>query len=606
MDLQTIPADIRGRIEAALSPRFDESWRREIQDLVAAGNVEELKDRFYTDLEFGTGGMRGLIAAGLNRMNRWTVGRATQGLANYVRSTLPAGVEPRAVICRDSRRMSREFAETAACVLAANGFTVYFFDDLRPTPELSFAIRYYSAHTGVMITASHNPPEYNGYKAYWSDGGQVVPPHDAGIIREVKAVEFPEGIRSGDFARFLSDGRIVIAGGEVDEAYLQAVLRQLRQPELCRQSGGELKILYTPLHGAGIKGVPPAMKRAGFTNFHVLESQAQPDGEFPTVRYPNPEDPEALTLLLEEGRRIQADIVLASDPDSDRMAVGVRDPKSGEITVLSGNQTGCLMLDYLARQDRDKGRLPANAAIVTTIVSTPLALDIARDLGVTPVEVLTGFKYMAEKIRQWHDEADGQPYSYLFGFEESIGYLPGIEVRDKDGVMASVLIAEIALTEKLSGRTLVDRLNDIYLRYGLYADLTHSITIKGLSGMQQIAAIMDELEKTPLSSINGSPVARIVNVRTGQILDGRTGRQIATVDLPRSRVLVFEAENGTKVIARPSGTEPKIKFYFFVCDRTAKGAPVESLPNRQEALRRKLNAVVEDFLGRIKNLKRDR
>lgn len=598
-----IPQDIQSRIDAALSPKFDAAWRDEIQALVDAGNEEELKDRFFTDLEFGTGGMRGLIAAGINRMNKYTVGRATQGLATYVKRALPDVVELKAVISRDSRRMSREFAETTACVFAANGFTVYFFDDLRPTPELSFAIRYFKAHTGVMVTASHNPPEYNGYKVYWGDGAQVVPPHDKGIIDEVKSVALPDGIKSGDFAKFVSEKKIVIAGGDVDSAYMDVVMRQMRRLDLCREKGGAVKILYTPMHGAGIKGVPPAMKKAGFSNFHVLEAQAEPNGEFPTVRYPNPEDPAALTLLLAEARRIEADIAIASDPDADRMCVSARDSKTGEFKTFSGNETGCLFTYYLAKTDKELGRLPKNAAMVTTIVSTNLASVIARDLGVEPVEVLTGFKYMGEKIREWHDEADAQPYSYLFGFEESIGYLPGTEVRDKDGVTASALIGEMALVEKLNGRTLVDLMDEIYLRYGLFSDVTHSFTIKGISGMQQIAQIMEELEQTPPKEIKGSPIAKIGNIRTGQKIDAKTGKVIGKIDLPKSKVLVFEAENGNKVIARPSGTEPKIKFYFFVNEPKAKGAKPQDLPRIKAELQQELGAICQDFLGKIKNLK---
>ncbi|MBQ4355272.1 MAG: phospho-sugar mutase [Bacteroidales bacterium] len=531
-----------------LSEKYDESTRNEVRRLMEQ-DPAELTESFYRTLEFGTGGLRGIMGVGSNRMNKYTVGAATQGLANYLKKNCP-GEELKVVVSHDSRNNSRFFAEVTAQVMAANGIVCYLFEDLRPTPELSFAVRHLHCQSGVMVTASHNPKEYNGYKVYWGDGGQIVPPHDKGIIDEVNAVTSVDQIRWDG-----GEERIHIISKEVDEPYLTLVKSLSLNPEAIARHH-DLNIVYTPLHGTGITMVPEALRRYGFTNVHVLEAQRQPDGDFPTVASPNPEERSAMELAMKKADEIGADLVLATDPDADRVGIAVRNPQ-GEIVLLNGNMTGSLLVDYVLSQWKQRGKLTGKEFTVKTIVTTELIRDIATGYGLPCYDVLTGFKYIAETIK------NEKGRTFIVGGEESYGYLIGDFVRDKDAVSACCMIAEMAAALADEGKTPYRRLQELYVEHGFYREELLSITKKGQSGAAEIQQMMADFRQTPPTQINGSPVCMVMDYQTRRCTDCTTG-ETTPIDLPKSNVLQFFTLDGTKVTARPSGTEPKIKFYFGV------------------------------------------
>ena len=550
-------------------PVFDEETRRELS---ALADEKEIEDRFYKTLTFGTGGLRGVIGAGTNRMNIYTVGKATQGLADFINSETADGS---VAIAYDSRRMSSEFALRAACILAANGIRAYLFESLRPTPELSFAVRYLHATAGIVITASHNPPQYNGYKVYWSDGGQIVPPYDKKIIDRVNAVSDYGAVRTMSEAEAKRQGMIEVIGKEVDDAYMDALKRVVLRPEVIRKMAKDIKIVYTPLNGTGYMPVTRVLKELGFENVRVVPQQAQPDGNFPTLRYPNPEDPAAFALALELAEQTDADIVLATDPDADRLGVYAKDGATGRYMPFTGNMSGLLIAEYELSQREALGLLPADradGALVTTIVSSNMAYPLARAYGLTVIEVLTGFKYIGEQIRLFEEAAaanGGAPdhtkgaYEYEFGFEESYGCLVGTHARDKDAVVAVMALCEAAAYYKSQGMTLCDQMRVIYEKYGFYREALESVTIPGAEGAAKIEAIISDLRKNAPREIGGQKVLALRDYRAGTRTSLAEGT-VTRLALPQSNVLYFELENDGWCCVRPSGTEPKIKFYFGV------------------------------------------
>lgn len=550
-------------------PVFDEETRRELS---ALADEKEIEDRFYKTLTFGTGGLRGVIGAGTNRMNIYTVGKATQGLADFINSETADGS---VAIAYDSRRMSSEFALRAACILAANGIRAYLFESLRPTPELSFAVRYLHATAGIVITASHNPPQYNGYKVYWSDGGQIVPPYDKKIIDRVNAVSDYGAVCTMSEAEAKRQGMIEVIGKEVDDAYMDALKRVVLRPEVIRKMAKDIKIVYTPLNGTGYMPVTRVLKELGFENVRVVPQQAQPDGNFPTLRYPNPEDPAAFALALELAEQTDADIVLATDPDADRLGVYAKDGATGRYMPFTGNMSGLLIAEYELSQREALGLLPADradGALVTTIVSSNMAYPLARAYGLTVIEVLTGFKYIGEQIRLFEEAAaanGGAPdhtkgaYEYEFGFEESYGCLVGTHARDKDAVVAVMALCEAAAYYKSQGMTLCDQMRVIYEKYGFYREALESVTIPGAEGAAKIEAIISDLRKNAPREIGGQKVLALRDYRAGTRTSLPDGR-VTELALPQSNVLYFELEEDGWCCVRPSGTEPKIKFYFGV------------------------------------------
>jgi phosphoglucomutase len=525
-----------------------------------------IEDAFYRDLDFGTGGLRGVMGPGTNRMNRVMIARATQGLVNYVLSS-PAGRDGSICIAHDSRLRSSEFAREAARVVAGNGLKAYLFEDLRPTPELSFAVRRLRATAGVVITASHNPKEYNGYKVYWSDGGQVVPPHDRGIIQQVREITGSDKIRLTDFADAVKLGKIEILGRKIDYEYLEAMDTCRLHHELCESRGGELKIVFTPLHGTGGTLVPRALERWGFSEVTMVPDQAEPDGYFPTVKSPNPEERAAMELGLALAREEAADLVMATDPDADRVGVAVA--HGGDFVLLSGNQVAALLAYHVCESRKEQGRLPADGVIVKTIVTSELVAAVARDYGVEVEDCLTGFKYIGELIQRY--EELGQPgdpvKTFLMGCEESYGYLVGTHARDKDAVVAACAMAELALWAKTRSKTLVDLLHELYLRHGVFVESQLSRQLPGIAGMQQIGGLMESLRNDPPAEIAGITVSALTDIENNVHRDLQTGATSPGPGLPESNVLIFELAEGSRVVARPSGTEPKIKFYFMVVDR---------------------------------------
>lgn len=542
--------NIKEKANQWLNSNIDEESKAAIEHLLKSQDSAELDDAFYKDLEFGTGGLRGVMGVGSNRINKYTVGMATQGLSNYLLKTYP-DQEIKVAIAHDNRNNSRKFAEVTAAVFSANGIHVYFFDDLRPTPELSFAIRKLDCHSGVVVTASHNPKEYNGYKAYWNDGGQLVPPHDKNVIEEVSRIE---GINAVNFDK--DESKIQIIGKEIDEQYLQKLKSISLSPEAVKNQH-DLKIVFTPIHGTGIKLIPQALERLGFTNVHLVEEQATPDGNFPTVVYPNPEESEALSLALEKAKSVDADLLMGTDPDADRVGIAVKNQK-GEFQLLNGNQTGSMLIHYLLKKWKENGKLTGEQFVAKTIVTTDLIAHIARDYQVDCYDTLTGFKYIAELIR----EKEGMQ-QFIGGGEESYGYLIGDFVRDKDAVGSCAMIAEMAAYVKDQGKSLFDFLLETYEQYGLYQEKLISLTKKGKSGVEEIQKMMRELRSNPPETIVGEKVVKIVDYLEGTEKDMLTGDQ-KPIDFPESDVLQFFTEKGTKISARPSGTEPKIKFYFSV------------------------------------------
>lgn len=542
-------AAIQSKVDLWLKGNYDQATKDEINRLKAE-NPTELTESFYRSLEFGTGGLRGIMGVGTNRMNKYTVGMATQGYANYLKKSFP-GREIRVAIAHDSRNNSRFFAETTANVFAANGIKVFLFQSLRPTPELSFTIRQLHCQGGVVCTASHNPKEYNGYKAYWDDGGQLVPPHDKNVIKEVEKIASVDEVKWGG-----GEANITMIGKDIDEAYIAMVKDLSVYPEIIEKQHN-LRIVYTPIHGTGIKLVPEVLQRFGFSNVHVVDEQATPDGNFPTVIYPNPEESEAMSIGLKKAKQIDADILLGTDPDADRVGIGVKD-KRGEWVLMNGNQTAVLAFNYMIEARKVKGLAQPNDMVVKTIVTTDLIDEIAARNDVKCYNVLTGFKYIAELIK----EKEGSEH-YVIGGEESYGLMIGDRLRDKDAVSAVALLCEMAAYEKDKGRSLYDKLIELYVQYGFYKESLISITKKGMNGQKEIADMMSAYRSNPPATINGSPVVQLLDYELGSGKNLQTGEKWK-IGLPQSNVLQFILADGSKISARPSGTEPKIKFYFSV------------------------------------------
>ena len=545
----TMNSAIEEKINSWLQGPYDEATKVTIREMQVT-QPDELADSFYRNLEFGTGGLRGIMGVGSNRINKYTIGMATQGFSNYLKKTY--GDAPVSVaIAHDSRNNSRFFAETTAHVFAANGIQVYLFESLRPTPELSFAIRQLHCKAGVVCTASHNPKEYNGYKAYWNDGGQLVPPHDVNVIKEVEAIQSISEVKFSG-----GEHLIQLIGKEMDEAYLQMVKSLSVYPEVIQQQS-DLKIVYTPIHGTGIQLVPDVLKLYGFKQVTIVEEQATPDGNFPTVHYPNPEESETMQMGLQKAKELDADILLGTDPDADRVGIGVKD-NNGNWILMNGNQTAVLAFSYLMEARKAKGIATPDDMVITTIVTTEMINRVAEQNGVACLNVLTGFKWIAEKIK----ELEGKK-NYVIGGEESFGLMIGSLIRDKDAVSAVALLCEMAAYEKSKGKTLFEKLIELYIQYGFFYESLISITKKGMNGQKEIAEMMETYRQQPPSLLAGSPVVSLLDYQLQQATNLVTGEKIP-IQLPKSNVLQFITADGSKISARPSGTEPKIKFYFSV------------------------------------------
>ena len=538
---------------------FDDGTRNEIKQLIDAKNNDELSERFYRDLEFGTGGLRGILGAGTNRMNIYNVRKASHALALYIKENIPADVENRVAVSYDSRRYSREFAEATAEVMAGHGIRCYITKELRPTPMLSYMVRHFACQGGVCVTASHNPPDYNGYKVYWQTGGQIVPPHDKGIIALYQSCREYDEIPVTSFKKGLESGLIKEVGEEFDEIYFEKVASLATH----RQTA-PLKIVYTPLHGTGAYPVVSCLKRFGFDDVLLVKEQAQPNGDFPTVAYPNPEDPDALEMAIALAKKEDADLVLASDPDADR--IGIAFKENGSYTMLNGNQIGSLLVDYVLSSSKASGRLPENPLVIKTVVTTDLQTDIAAYYGAECLETLTGFKWICQLIDDIETGAVTPHRNYVCGGEESFGFLAGDFVRDKDAVSASCIAAEMVSYYKSQGKTLTQVLDSIFRRHGVYQESLKTVTLPGRQGVEKISSIMGELRKNPPSVIDGTKVTKFKDLLNSKVYKmGSEGFVDAgAITLPSSNVLQFELEDGSKISARPSGTEPKIKFYFSV------------------------------------------
>ena len=566
--------------EWSTSPIFDEETRKEL--LTIAGNEEEIKDRFYKDLEFGTAGMRGVIGNGTNRMNIYTVTKATQGLANYI---LRKGTENKGVvIAYDSRNMSPEFSKATALCLNANGIKTYIFDSLRPVPELSFAVRELGCTAGIMITASHNPPEYNGYKVYWDDGAQIVEPHASEIITEVNKVKDYSLIRSITLEESKKLRLYNVIGPAMDKLYLNAIKKQVLNPEIIKEVEKDLKIVYTPLHGTGNIPVQTVLADLGFSNVYVVPEQELPNGSFPTVDYPNPEDIKAFDLALKLAEKEDADVVLATDPDADRLGVLAKDSKTGKYMPFTGNMSGLLIAEYILSQKKAKKILPKNGALISTIVSSNLAIAIAKEYNVDFIEVLTGFKYIGEQIRKFEKN---KSHEYLFGYEESYGCLVGTHARDKDAITAVMILCEAAAFYKKQGLTLWDQMIKIYEKYGFYKEGISTITLKGADGATKMKELLDSVRKNPPKQLGGYKVTRIRDYQSGEILDVETGKKSKT-NLPKSNVLYYDLEDSAWCCVRPSGTEPKVKFYMGV-----KGDSLNDSEKKLEKVRKSMMNLAE-------------
>lgn len=565
---------------------FDEATRAELKAI--EGNDKEIQERFYKDLEFGTGGLRGIIGAGTNRLNIYTVSKATQGFANYIIKQGEEAVKKGVAIAFDSRRMSPEFAEITALVLNGNGIKTYIYPSLRPTPMLSFAVRELNCTGGVVITASHNPPEYNGYKVYWADGGQVPYPRDEAIIEEVNAVTDFHTIKTANKDEAVKAGLFNVIGEEVDEAFDKNVLAQIVNPEIIKEQH-DLKIVYTPIHGSGNKPVRRVLKKAGFENVTVVPEQELPDSEFTTVGYPNPENPAVFELAIKLAEKIDADIILGTDPDCDRVGAVVK-TKDGSYTVLTGNMTGTLICNYICSQEAKLGTLPKNGALVSTIVSSEMTKAIAKKYNLAYFDVLTGFKYIGEKIKEFEQTGE---YQYVFGFEESYGCLSGTYARDKDAVVASLLICEMAAYYKSRGMSLYDGLMELYDTYGVYKEIIHSITLKGIEGIENMKKIMDTLRKDAPSEIAGVKVTETRDYLEDKIVDVATGK-VSPTNLPKSNVLYFTLADDTWFCVRPSGTEPKIKIYFGTKADTVENAE-KKIATAQDGIMKVVNSVLGEF-----------
>ena len=570
--------EVRKKAEDWLQSNIDQESKDQIQAMLDADDQSELIDSFYKDLEFGTGGLRGIMGIGSNRMNKYTLGKATQGLSNYLIKAFP-GQDVSVAIAHDSRNNSAFFAETTASIFSANGIKVYFFTDLRPTPELSFAIRYLGCQSGVVLTASHNPKEYNGYKAYWDDGAQVTPPHDVNVIDEVNT------IASIDDVKFTKNAALIVEiGEEIDEKYLEQVKGlSLSQSIIKKQK--DLKIVYSPIHGTGITLVPEILKRFGFENVHIVKEQSTPDGNFPTVVYPNPEEAEAMSLALQQAKAIDADLIMATDPDADRVGIGAKN-SHGVFQLINGNQAASLLIYYMLKIWSEKDKLDGGQFVIKTIVTTDLIMDIAKKFGVDSYETLTGFKYIAAVIK----DLEGKK-KFIVGGEESYGYLIGDFVRDKDAIASCAMLAEMAAWAKENGMSIFDLLAEVYKEFGFYQESLLSITRKGKSGAEEIEEMMKNMRANPPKTIHGSPVVKVFDYQSSEVTDLGTGSTVK-LDFPTSNVLQYTTEDGTKISARPSGTEPKIKFYFSV------KAPLETkndFDKVQESLNKKIENIIEEL-----------
>jgi phosphoglucomutase len=568
---------IQQKIATWLTGNYDETTKQSILEM-QSHNPAALEESFYKNLEFGTGGLRGIMGVGTNRINKYTIGMATQGFSNYLLKVYP-NETILVAIGYDSRNNSKFFAETTAQVFAANGIIVYLFEALRPTPELSFAIRYLGCKAGVVCTASHNPKEYNGYKAYWNDGGQLVPPHDKNVIAEVEAIKSVDEVKWNG-----GEANIKLLGQDMDEAYIKMVKSLSVYPEVIEQQQ-DLKIVYTPIHGTGITLLPKLLKEFGFINVHVVEEQANPDGNFPTVNYPNPEESETMDIGLKKAKQLDADILLGTDPDADRVGIGVKNHK-GDWVLLNGNQTAVLACAYMIEARKAKGIAQPNDMVITTIVTTEMINEVAKENNVACYNVLTGFKWIAELIK----EKEGTE-NYVIGGEESFGLMIGDQIRDKDAISASALLCEMAAYEKSKGKTLFDKLIELYIQYGFYYETLISLTKNGMDGQQVIAKMMDEYRQAPPMLINGSKVTCLLdyllqkgtNLLTGDSWD---------IHLPKSNVLQFITEDGSKISARPSGTEPKIKYYFSVKTNLASK---DAFEEKYSLLQQKINGIITDM-----------
>lgn len=570
-------AAIREKVDSWLNGNYDATFKEYIRT-IEKENPAELADAFYRNLEFGTGGLRGIMGIGTNRMNKYTVGMATQGYANYLRQSFP-NQEVKVAIAHDCRNNSRLFAEITANVFAANGIKVFLFESLRPTPELSFTIRHLKCQGGVVCTASHNPKEYNGYKAYWDDGGQMVPPHDKNVIKEVEKIASVDEVKWNG-----GESNITLIGKEMDEVYMQMVKGLSVYPEVIKKQH-DLTIVYTSIHGTGIVLMPEVLKRFGFTNVNIVQEQAVPDGNFPTVVYPNPEESEAMSIGLRQAKKLNADILLGTDPDSDRVGIGVKD-KNGEWVLMNGNQTAVLAFNYMIEARKSKGIAQPNDMVVKTIVTTEMIDEIARQNNISCYNVLTGFKWIAELIK----EKEGRE-NYVVGGEESYGLMIGDQVRDKDAISAVALLCEMAAYEKDKGRSLFEKMIDLYVQYGLYREHLISITKKGMDGQKQIADMMETYRSNPPQTINGSAVVQLLDYekRVGRNLQSNEGWDIK---LPKSNVLQFILADGSKISARPSGTEPKIKFYFSVSTKLDNAANYDKVNGELE---QRIKGIISDL-----------
>ena len=570
--------NIREKAQKWLQSNIDDNSKEQIKNLLSDPDPSELNESFYKDLEFGTGGLRGIMGVGSNRMNKYTVGMATQGLSNYLLKTFP-NEEIRVAIAHDSRNNSDYFTEIAASVFSANGITVYCFSELRPTPQLSFAIRHFKCKSGVVITASHNPKEYNGYKAYWSDGAQVIAPHDTNIIDEVSKIQRIDDVHFEN----VPDKRITISA-KFDDLYLSQIEKLSLSPEAIREQS-DLKIVFSPIHGTGITLVPEALRRLGFSNIHVVDEQSKPDGNFPTVIYPNPEEKEAMNLALHLGKELDADLIMATDPDADRVGIAIKN-LDNQFQLLNGNQTASLLSYYLFDRWKETGKLDGRQFTVSTIVTTELIDEIAKGYGVECYKTLTGFKHIASVIRDLEGKKE-----FIGGGEESYGFMVGDFVRDKDAVASCAVIAEMVAHAKNNGQSLFDMMLEMYLKFGFYKERLVSIVKKGISGSEEIQKMMSQLRKNPPDSINNSKLIKTIDYQLGVEKDFENGVE-TYLNFPKSNVLQFFTENGSKISARPSGTEPKIKFYISV----SKELPSkEDFLNLDRQLENQIDAIVEDL-----------
>jgi phosphoglucomutase len=565
------------------NPYFDENTRSEL--LAIKDDDKEIKERFYQDLEFGTAGLRGIIGAGINRMNIYVVRKTTQGLANYIEKQ---GAKDKGVaIAFDSRHMSVEFAQEAALCLAANGIKAYIFESLRPTPELSFAVRHLGCTAGINITASHNPPDYNGYKVYWADGAQITPPHDSGIMDQVKAVTDYNDVKTMDKDEAIKAGLYIVIGKDVDDVYIENLKKQVKNPEIIREYADQIKVVYSPLHGTGNIPARRIMKEIGFENVYVVPEQELPDGNFPTVSYPNPESDEAFVLGLELAKKIDADLVLATDPDADRLGVRVKDSE-GVYHTLTGNMSGCLLGEYTISQIAEKQGIPADGALIKTIVTTNMADAIAKAYNVQLIECLTGFKYIGQQILRFEETGKG---TYLFGFEESYGCLIGTHARDKDAIVAVMALCEAAAYYKSKGMNLWDAMIAMYEKYGYYKDDVKSISLSGIEGQQKIRDTLEKLRQEPPREIGGYKILSARDYKNDTIVDLATG-DVKPTGLPSSNVLYYDMDDDAWLCVRPSGTEPKIKFYFGI-----KGTSLEDADKKSADLGTAVLAMIDEIMG---------